>query len=545
MPPRARLRLSVVARLERQLAFASAEAVRRAALQAERMVRQIQPDTLFSESWLVRSLTGIRTRDADDEATMVGQALVWDVAALAHRLSTRAPLSPESLAGGCVWLDQAARRLGVSVRSVQRWRRRGLASVQVMDGDRIRTAVSGDTLAWFMREVEPPREPVHHDRARQRRRTEVAAEESHGGGSLQQLARRVAARTGVSLATARRAVAAAERQGRVANAARRARVTAAHRAAAWRAWRRGTALKSIASRLSRSAAATLRLVRRERRDRLRALRTGVVPMATFTRVDASETLLAPASVRRGLSHEPWPGRARAFLDRFGQTDAPGASVTGDAKRLVALRYLLWRAECDVRGLRASDPGSAVEEVETLLRWAARLQLTLVERALPGAVARLRQVRGGPLATLSGASLRRACLQCVRASTEAVQEAMANDQATARVRLQALAAVVVERHAATAAWLRPGTASADADAALSDDLRDSCVPWAQLAPLRDDLAASARGSPLAGARLLVRRQGWTGEAPRSPRNVAAEARIDPRRAAQQMARAFRSLRTERT
>jgi hypothetical protein len=105
--------------------------------------------------------------------------------------------------------------------------------------------------------------------------------------------------------------------------------------------------------------------------------------------------------------------------------------------------------------------------------------------------------------------------------------------------------VVERHAATAAWLRPGTASADADAALSDDLRDSCVPWAQLAPLRDDLAASARGSPLAGARLLVRRQGWTGEAPRSPRNVAAEARIDPRRAAQQMARAFRSLRTEQT
>jgi hypothetical protein len=155
------------------------------------------------------------------------------------------------------------------------------------------------------------------------------------------------------------------------------------------------------------------------------------------------------------------------------------------------------------------------------------------------------MRGGPLATLSGASLRRACLQCVQASAEAVQEAMVNDQATARVRLQSLAAMAVERRVGTAAWLRPGTASTDADAMLPADLRESCVPWADLAPLRDDLAASGRGSKLAGARLLVRRQGWTGEAPRSPRDLAAEVGIDPRRAAQQMARAFRSLRTERS
>lgn len=545
MPPRARLRLSAVARLERQLEFASAEAVRRTALRAERAVRQMQPDALFSESWLVRSLTGVRTRDADEETTMVGQALVWDVAALAHRLSARAPLPPASLAGGCVWLEQAARRLGVTTRSVQRWRRRGLATVQVMDGDRIRTAVSGETLAWFMREVAPAREPVRRDPASQRRRIELVSEASRGGGSLQQVARRVASRAGVSMSTARRAVAAAERQGRLAGPARRARVSAARRAAAWRAWRRGASLTSIATRLSRSDAATLRLVRRERRDRLRALRTGVAPMPTFTRGDALATLLAPVSVRQDLCHEPWPTRARAFLDRFERADGPGAPVSADAQRLVALRYLLWRADRDARAIRGSDPGPAVEEVEALLRWAARLQLTLVERALPGAVARLRQVRGGPLATLSGASLRRACLQCVQASVEAVQEAMANDQATARVRLQSLAAMAVERRVGTAAWLRPGTASTDADATLPADLRESCVPWTDLAPLRDDLAASARGSTLAGARLLVRRQGWTGEAPRSPRDLAAEVGIDPRRAAQQMARAFRSLRTERS
>ncbi len=544
MPPRARLRLSAVARLERQLEFASAEAVRRTVLRAERLVRQMQPEALFSESWLVRSLTGVRTRDADEESTMVGQALVWDVAALAHRLSARAPLSPASLSGGCVWLEQAARLLGVTARSVQRWRRRGLASLQVMDGDRIRTAVSGEALAWFMREVAPTREPVRRDPARQRRRIELAAEESHGGGSLQQVARRVAARAGVSLATARRAVAAAERQGRLAGPARRPRVSAARRAAAWRAWRRGVSLQSIATRLSRSEAATLRLVRRERRDRLRTLRTGVAPMATFARGDASATLLAPASVRQGLCHEPWPLRARAFLDRFERADGPGASVVADVQRLVALRYLLWRADRDGRAIRGSDPGPAVDEVETLLRWAARLRLTLVERALPGAVARLRQVRGGPLATLSNASLRRACLQCVQAAAEAVEEAMANDQTTARVRLQSLAAMAVERRVAKAAWLRPGTASTDADAALPADLRESCVPWVDLAPLRDDLAAPARSSSLAGARLLVLRQGWTGEVPRSPRDVAAAAGIDARSAAQQMARAFRSLRTER-
>ena len=87
MPPRARLRLSAAARLDRQLEFAGAEALARNALRAERLAREIPRDALVSEAWLVERLTGVRSRDADTTDALVGQAVAMDCAALALRWS--------------------------------------------------------------------------------------------------------------------------------------------------------------------------------------------------------------------------------------------------------------------------------------------------------------------------------------------------------------------------------------------------------------------------------------------------------------------------
>lgn len=541
MPPRARLRLAASAALERQLEFAGPEALRRMALRAERACREMSRDGMRSEAWLVETLTGVRSRDADRTPTLVGAAVAMDLAAIAMRLSCREPLRPAELPGGAVTLAAAARELGVTARSLQRWRRQGLATVRLATARGPRTGLSAEALAWCRATLLGHVATRRRDPARRQRLAEAVVAEAASGGSLHAVARRAAQRSGMSVATARRVVAQAERRGEIGAMRRRGTVAPQGRAAAWRAWRRGVPLEALAVSLGRDAASALRLVRRERRDRLRALRIDAAPLPTFHRPDAEGTLLAPRPVRSGLPAAAWPASAADFLSMFRPQAGHDRPQAADAQRLVALRFLLWKAGTEARSLRGSDPGAAVDRVETLLRWAARLRLALVERALPGAIDRLRAMRGGRLEGLPPASMRRAIAVAVASSGRAVDQALGSDLALERPRLSSLAGLEVERSLAGAAWLRPGTAGREAAVELPTDLRDRCVPWAGVVPLRDDLAASALASRHAGASLLVRRMGWDGQAPATPAQAAAAAGLDVRIAARHIAEAFRGLR----
>jgi hypothetical protein len=542
MPPRARLRLSATTRLDRQLEFAGADALRRHAQRAESLAREMPRDALVSEAWLVERLTGVRSRDADTSATLVGQAVAMDSAALALRWSERGPLRPEDLPGGAIPMEEAARRLGVTVRSLQRWRGRGLVAVRVRFGRSVRSAISGETLAWAQRELVAKLPARMRDPSRRERLVQLARAEVADGISLHAAARKVARISGDSVSTVRRALAAGERSGALPRLARRVVPDARLRATAWRAWRRGAGLSELAEPLARSAAATLRLIRRERRDRLRSLRLQVPPLPTFARADAAETLLAPRAVRSGLSARPWPDEARAFLMRFPPV-TPGAdrAWSADAQRLVALRYLLWRVEREISALRGSDPGAGLDRAEASLRWAARLKLSLVESALPGALGRLQAMRAGPLTGLPSAALRRAIVAAVSAAGDAVSEAMLGVHAIERPRLAALAAAALERAVAGASWLRPGAASRESEVTLPPRLRDSLTPWVEWVPLRDDLAELASADGSLGARVLERRFGWDGMPPLAGLDAAHRLGMDVRYANRVAAEAFRRLR----
>ncbi len=542
MPPRARLRLAASQRLARELEFAGEPALRRIALAAEAASREVSRDGLLSEAWLFERLTGVRSRDAEPAPTLVGQAVAMDLAALALRMSERAPLESRELPGGAMSLAEASRRLGVTARSLQRWKRQGLAMVRVQARGGSRTALSGEAVAWCRASLLPRARVGTRDPARRERLARMGALVAGEGASLHAVARQVAARSGSSVATVRRALAWGERSGALPKLRRRSMVDATARAAAWRAWRRGTGLAEVSESLGRSSAATLRLVRRERRERLRALRLDAPPLPTFTRTDAAATLLAPRFVRGGLACHPWPGEAHAFLKRFPpEMPSPGARDSTDAQRLVALRFLLWRSSQALASLRGSDPGAALDEVETWLRWAARIRLSLVERALPGALARLQAMRQGPLHGLPPAAFRRAILAATDASVQAVDESLISERALERPRLAALAGALAERLVAGSTWLRPGTAGRDARVDLPTDLRGRCVPWESVVPLRDDLGWVETESADPGFRLLALRYGWGGTHPRSAREAADELGLDARHAAAAAARAFRVLR----
>ncbi|MEY4769269.1 MAG: hypothetical protein RIQ40_9, partial [Planctomycetota bacterium] len=213
MPPRARLRLTPIVQLERQLEFAGAEAVRRIVKAAEAATREVDRDGLLSEAWIVERLTGVKSRDAERAPVLVGQAVAMDLSALALRLSERAPLQPSDLPGGAVTLVHGADDLGVTVRSLQRWRRQGLAMVRVRTPAGVRTALSGKALAWCRERLLGSVASRRRDPVRRASVMAVAATEARAGETLHAVARRVAKKAGVSVASARRMIAAAERKG--------------------------------------------------------------------------------------------------------------------------------------------------------------------------------------------------------------------------------------------------------------------------------------------------------------------------------------------
>ena len=175
MPPRARLRLAASQRLARELEFAGEPALRRIALAAEAASREVSRDGLLSEAWLFERLTGVRSRDAEPAPTLVGQAVAMDLAALALRMSERAPLESRELPGGAMSLAEASRRLGVTARSLQRWKRHGLAMVRVQARGGSRTALSGEAVAWCRGALLPRARVGTRDPARRERLARMGA----------------------------------------------------------------------------------------------------------------------------------------------------------------------------------------------------------------------------------------------------------------------------------------------------------------------------------------------------------------------------------
>jgi hypothetical protein len=541
---RPRFRTRAAANLLSQVEYAKPEVLRRMASNAERLARGIHANQLVSEAWLIESVTGVRSRDADASESLVGAAVIDDLAALAIRLTDRAPFAADRVEGGAFTLEQAARRLGVGVRTIQRWRRLGLLSMRFQFSRSRRVGCSGAAIAWFESThaavLARARRAAPSSRARPRLHAQ-AQRTAAAGGTLHAASRRLAVEADVSPQVARRALERAERQEGVRRLERREAWSAAQSRLAWRAWRRGADLRAISRRVGRSRAAVLRAIARHRRLEIAAAVPVVSPLATFERDDAAETILAPRSVREQLARGEWPDDPRRFLAAFPAVlQGPRAAPAVDQAQLPALRFLLWRAPRQLVHSTASSLWSDLDRCEASLRWAARLRISLVQRMLREALGRLQAMAWAPLETLPEPVQVRAIEIAVDAAAHVLDDAARTGPLERAPRLGSLAAARAEQQAA-GSW-NPRAVGASGAPRVPGGLAWRCVPWMRVAPLRDDLAALASAANSdRGCRLLSLRHGWSGEAPRTLEEAAAACSIHPRRAAIEAAEAQRQLR----
>ena len=144
---------------------------------AERLAARLDPDAAYSARDLRRSLDGLvddvsAVEEADGETTFRGEDALRDLRLFAEDLSTSVGLAAEEVGEPVLTVDQIARKLGVSGKTVDRWRDRGLVSRKLKLDGRRRVGFLQSTFDRFVRD--------HADEIEQGRKTVTLSDADRG-----------------------------------------------------------------------------------------------------------------------------------------------------------------------------------------------------------------------------------------------------------------------------------------------------------------------------------------------------------------------------
>ncbi|MDZ4831833.1 MAG: hypothetical protein SGJ09_16765 [Phycisphaerae bacterium] len=540
MPRRARYRTSLLEELEGQLAFAPLDALKRQMEAAEALTVELEDGATYPFEFVIWKLTGFRPSAAPPKP-IEGATLRGDLVTFILHCSERIPVPADARPGGAVTLAELAVELGVVEKTLRRWRKRGLLChrVRLADG-RSRVGVFRTSLADFARRhptlVTEAADFSRMDSETSRRAITLVRTLVADGLTANLAAKRVASAIGRSHETVRQLL---DRTSAPLGATSKRRTRSTDRAVqdrrfAYRAWRFGVPIEKISERTNTKPDAIRRHVDIARAERLRGLRVRWVEFGTFERNDAEATLLAAPAARRDLAPHFEPPEAVTMLETIGAGRPPSgaASATEDAM-LAAYNLLKRRAKLGIDALARSPDRTALDRIETDLRWALRLKRRLAERFLPAAVARVQQSLGGPLLRRPAEEIRRlldACLSVIQETIETVDPSR-------RQSPQRIVALETDRLLAQIS----GTLKRDRAAARHDRgsiklerFFDRILPWREIVEpsrKRADLTPEE-------ARLVARRYGHDGTPPRTLEELAKEERTTVARVVKRLADAER-------
>lgn len=456
MPTPARFRTGCVERLWEGTRFADARARTRISADAESFAREVDPALAYPEDLVMHRVTRFRPEPDGLPVLVPGRALLHDLTALVLRLSRRDPPGA-ALRGGALQAAAVARALGVSPRTLVRFRSSGLVMHHVRDpSGAVRLGCFPDAIDAFRARAAP-----RLDRARRTARTgadgraaiaEAALRIIASGKrrSLNALAQELATGAGCSVRTVRG----------VLEADPRIRALVPPRETGIRAARRGAAARSPAAR-ARALRASLAGVRIE-------------PLAVFLLPGAADSILAPTAVRAALAaRDPAPPSAPPAPAPPRISGRRGSSA--ETALAVAYRFLAWRASEASRRLRAAPGAAQLDAIEADVASARAVKRSLLERCLPAALHPCAQRLGRAWDLLPEALRYR---WAAFAATEAA--AALEPGAPLPVDVAGLRPTLVAEHAVERAIARGGPEFAppqgDGPEALEAALL-GCVPWA--------------------------------------------------------------------
>ncbi|MBC7773595.1 MAG: hypothetical protein H7210_13955, partial [Pyrinomonadaceae bacterium] len=429
MPPLPRLRIAAIDELDRQLRFAPPETVRRQLERVELLCREIEAERTYPQDWVIFRITGYRIDSPQHgpalQSLLVGRALIGDLVSLIERLSVMAGFTEAELIGAdhadstsrtsdthpgastSIWIgaSELCTRWNISRKSLDRYRKEGLPA------RRVTTQTSRSKLYFRADEVE------RFERLHARKLAEAGRFSRIGpelerkllrmarryherlGWSLNQSARRLAERYGRGHETVRSLLKRHDADStRTSTHAKKLQpgqhrpvfnnpgvlTTKQHRVIE-RAVARGIEVERLAKHFGKTKPSIYRALAVSRANRLRGLLTSGA--LTIHATGRSPTA-SPTQSRDSLSKKAAVTGLGARSPRtFGElTDYalrhPTPDAVAEQVRALSLAALVEQAATGIVSLSLHHPApSRLDEIETTLRWAARLKAELVRSQL--------------------------------------------------------------------------------------------------------------------------------------------------------------------
>lgn len=408
-----------IAELARQLPYSPAE--KRAAQLAATcdLLPTLDPAKPYPWEFILFRITGYRPKEPVDH-TLEGSTLQADLSQLIEILSDTLHLRTENAKEPVLSLEEVTRQFGVSSKTIQRWRRQGLAAQRFIFSDgRRRIGFLKSVLEQFARQNADRVQNAAtfrqlSDAEREKIIRMARRLSTHCQCCLKEMARRIAERLSRSPETIRYTIRNYD-QEHPASAIfpfTTDPIRPADRQAILAAFDRGRSVESIAKQYCRTRSSIYRVVSQERAERLKARVIEYVPNPLFEHPEAEQIILhvlptealakAQATVAAGKNAKSQdmlvarvPANLPGFLaDIFNQPVMP-QEMEMDAFR--RMNYLKYKAEQQRQRLDpATANSSEISEIESLLAQARALKNQIVQGSLRVAVhvARRHQRVGG-------------------------------------------------------------------------------------------------------------------------------------------------------
>ena len=361
---------------------------------AEELLLGLERENQYPSEFVLWRLTG--EREQLSEESIPGDELCRELVVLIQRASVHAPVPLEHLEEGAWDLHEASASVGVSIRTLQRWRDQGLVLQHVLFPDgQSRLAVTHASLARFRNQA-----PDRFIKASRFSRMDVDEQEQfvaatseliEKGASPNQAALQVASSSSRSHETIRQLMRRRKGQrGPIQGAG--GRITPNERRIVLAAWDRGIDPRFVADRLGRSRSAVRRIACEARADRLRSHRPVWLHLAVFDKPEAERVLLEADQVVTGP--EPSAGSLDPIMAILDQ-GAPDSELL-EPLLLPAMHLQRCVAARMIDTLPRTPSIARLDLIETGLRRADVLRVRIGRAVLGAALARLEQVEGGPI-----------------------------------------------------------------------------------------------------------------------------------------------------
>lgn len=369
---------------------------------AERLHDEIETDCPYPLDYLVYRITGYRRDDDGESPLLVGEAVRPDLRLMIDHLSHSVTLTTDTVPNPepVETVEQVARRLNVSVKTVNRWRKAGLRwRWTLLDGtSRKQIIIPRSALAHFTdcqtdRVQRASRFTTIPDAERdaliERARTIVKRRKQPM--TLNQVAAQLADECGRALETMRLLLEKHDRAHpqRAIFTDARGPLTPREKRVIERAYRIGIAPRKLAERFGRTRHTIHRIIRERRAAAARHIDLRHVHSPTFNRDDADQVILRAVSHVESSAEPGKPAQqSNVPVDDLPEPlralyRQPGLSDERQRSLFVRYNYLKYKAQRVRDAFDRHEPRAAsLDQFESLVSEARRVRSELVRANLP-------------------------------------------------------------------------------------------------------------------------------------------------------------------